>query len=227
MERGKQSSINHADVAAHTRQLEFEGRFRRVNPTLQERRPRRVMRDYQRAHETLPESTKRLAKKYGADELLATAHGIYEETRGMNYAPPAQKSVRYFTLSQVAEELGIPKGKLGSMVEAGVLENIGTLEHPTRPGKGLVLINEREVPKLKEILSNEEEVPRPKLLTLPEAAQTHDLPYGTLRSWHRSGQLPEKGREVFHTHGGGKILVDEKDIVRLKNHWTPKKKPRH
>jgi len=185
------------------------------------------MRNYQRAHESLPETSNRLAKKYGADELLATAHSIYEETRGINYAPPAEKSVRYFTLAQVAQELGIPKSKLGNMVEAGFLENIGTLELPTRPGKGLVLINQREVPKLKEILSSEEEVPQPKLLTLPAAAQTHDLPYGTLRSWHRSGQLPEKGREIFHTHGGGKILVDEKDVVRLKNRWSPKKKTRH
>jgi hypothetical protein len=64
-----------------------------------------------------------------------------------------------------------------------------------------------------------------KLITLKEAVNTHGVAYETLRSWYRGGYLPEKGREVFHTHGGGKILVDEKDVLRLKSQPPARGKP--
>jgi hypothetical protein len=64
-------------------------------------------------------------------------------------------------------------------------------------------------------LAHEAEIlPEPKLITLQEAVETYGIPYETLRSRIRSGHLQVKGREIFHTHGGGKILVDEQDIFR-------------
>jgi hypothetical protein len=64
-----------------------------------------------------------------------------------------------------------------------------------------------------------------KLITLKHAVETHGIAYETLRSWYRGGYLPEKGREVFHTHGGGRILVDEKDVLRLKSQPPARGKP--
>jgi hypothetical protein len=72
---------------------------------------------------------------------------------------------------------------------------------------------------------SDEKVVEPKLITLKEAVETHGVAYETLRSWYRSGHLPERGREVFATHGGGKILVDEKDVVRLKSQPPRRGKP--
>jgi hypothetical protein len=69
------------------------------------------------------------------------------------------------------------------------------------------------------------EAPESKLITLKEAVEAHGVAYETLRSWYRGGYLPEKGREVFHTHGGGKILVDEKDVLRLKSQPPARGKP--
>jgi transcriptional regulator with XRE-family HTH domain len=71
----------------------------------------------------------------------------------------------------------------------------------------------------------EEKVVEPKLITLKGAEETYGVPYETLRSWYRSGHLPLKGREVFHTHGGGKILVNEQDVIRLKNQPPARGKP--
>jgi hypothetical protein len=71
----------------------------------------------------------------------------------------------------------------------------------------------------------DEKVVESKLITLKEAVNTHGVAYETLRSWYRGGYLPEKGREVFHTHGGGKILVDEKDVLRLKSQPPARGKP--
>jgi DNA-binding transcriptional MerR regulator len=64
-----------------------------------------------------------------------------------------------------------------------------------------------------------------KLLTLKEAMETHGIAYETLRSWYRSGHLPLKGREKFGTHGGGKILVAEEDVIRLKTQPPTKGRP--
>jgi hypothetical protein len=69
------------------------------------------------------------------------------------------------------------------------------------------------------------DVGQPKLITLKQAVQSHGVAYETLRSWYRGGHLPEKGREVFHTHGGGKILVDERDVLRLKSQPPARGKP--
>jgi hypothetical protein len=97
------------------------------------------------------------------------------------------------------------------------------VEHPAKPESGIVLVEPREVIKLKEKAGLGEEAAEPKLITLVEAAKKHDLPYGTVRTWYKRGHLPEKGREVFGTHGGGKILVDEKEVIRLANRWTAKR----
>src|SRR5918992_5001976 len=71
----------------------------------------------------------------------------------------------------------------------------------------------------------DEKVVESKLITLKEAVDTHGVAYETLRSWYRGGYLPEKGREVFHTHGGGKKLVDEKNVLRLKRQPPGRGKP--
>jgi hypothetical protein len=69
------------------------------------------------------------------------------------------------------------------------------------------------------------DVGQSKLITLKQAVATHGVAYETLRSWYRSGHLSVKGREIFHTHGGGKILVDEKDVLRLKTQPPARGKP--
>jgi hypothetical protein len=182
------------------------------------------MREFQRAHESLRETTKRLIRKYGQDEFISTALQVYEEAKGINYSPPAKESVKLISVAQASEDFRIPHSTLVSWVVEGLLHNVGKWEAPSQPGRGIVLVDPHEVEKLRKKLGVGEEVAQPKLLTLKEAAQIHDLPYGTLRTWHQSGRLPVKGREIFHTKGGGKILVDEKDVIHLKNHRTPKRK---
>jgi hypothetical protein len=186
---------------------------------------RRVSRENQRAHESLEQTHKRLLRKYGEDQFMITAQRVYEDAKGIQYQAMAKNvPVKYISIGQASEEFGIANHTLANWVADGWLHNVTKVEHPKQPEIGVVLVEPREVAKLKEKLGVGEEAAEPRLVSLPDAAKKYDLPYGTVRTWYRSGQLPEKGREVFGTHGGGKILVAESDVIRLKHRRTPKRR---
>jgi hypothetical protein len=156
---------------------------------------------------------------------MITAHRVDEDANGIQYQAMAKNvPVKYVSIGQAAEELGIANHTVAEWVADGFLHNVTKVELPAKPETGIVLVEPREVAKLKEKVGLGEETAEPKLITLVEAAKKHDLPYETIRTWYRSGRLPEKGREVFGTHGGGKILVDENEVIRLTNRRTPKRK---
>jgi hypothetical protein len=183
--------------------------------------PKRVRRENQRAHESLDQTFKRLHRKYGADQFMITAQRVDEDAKGIEYQAMAKNvPVRYMSIGQAAEEFGIANHTLATWVADGWLHNVMKVEHPSKPETGIVLVEPREVMKLKEKVGAAAE---PKLISLPDAAKKHDLPYGTVRSWYQRGDLPEKGREVFGTRGGGKILVEENDVLRLMNRRTLRK----
>jgi transcriptional regulator with XRE-family HTH domain len=195
------------------------------NPNETTQSPRRVSRENQRAHESLDQTDKRLLRKYGEDQFILTAHRVYEDAKGIQYQAMAKNvPVKYVTIGQASEAFQIANGTLAEWVADGLLHNVTKVEHPAKPESGIVLVEPREVMKLKEKVGVGEEAAEPRLITLVEAANKFDLPYETIRNWYRSGRLPEKGREVFGTHGGGKILVDEKEIIRLTNRRTSKRK---
>jgi hypothetical protein len=187
--------------------------------------PQRVRREHQRAHESLEQTFKRLHRKYGEDQFMLTAHQVDDAARGIQYQAMAKNvPVKYLTIGQASEEFQIANDTLATWVADGLLHNVTKVELPAKPEIGIVLVEPREVAKLKEKVGVGAEAAEPKLITLVEAAKKYDLSYGTVRTWYRSGRLPEKGREVFPTHGGGKILVDEQEVIRLTNRWTPKRK---
>jgi hypothetical protein len=180
--------------------------------------PKRVRRENQRAHESLEQTFKRLHRKYGQDPFIITAHQVDDAAKGIQYQAMAKNvPVKYVSIGQAAEEFGIANQMLAAWVADGLLHNVTKVEHPANPESGIVLVEPREVAKLKEKVGLGEEAAEPKLITLVEAAKKHDVPYMTVRGWYKRGHLAEKGREVFGTHGGGKILVDEKEVIRLKN----------
>jgi hypothetical protein len=180
--------------------------------------PKRVRRESQRAHESLDQTFKRLHRKYGADQFMITAHRVDEDAKGIQYQAMAKNvPVKYISIGQAAEEFGIANPTLATWVADGWLHNVTKVEHPAKPEIGIVLVEPREVAKLKEKVGLGEEAAEPKLISLPDAARKYDLPYGTVRAWYQRGHLPEKGRDVFGTRGGGKILVAENDLIRLKN----------
>jgi transcriptional regulator with XRE-family HTH domain len=188
--------------------------------------PRKVRREYQRAHESLEQTHKRLLRKYGEDQFIITAHRVYEDAKGIQYQAMAKNvPVKYVSIGQAAEESQIANQTLATWVADGLLHNVTKVEQPSKSESGIVLVEPREVMKLKEKLEVGTEAAEPKLITLVEAAKKYELPYGTVRSWYRRGHLPEKGREVFGTHGGGKILVDEKEVIRLKSQPPARGKP--
>jgi hypothetical protein len=185
-----------------------------------------VSREYQRTHESLEQTHKRLLRKYGEDQFILTTHRVYEDAKGIQYQSMAKNvPVKYISIGQAAEEFGIANPTLAEWVADGLLHNVTKVEHPKQPEIGIVLVEPREVAKLKEKLGLGEEAAEPKLITLVEAAKKYDVAYETVRNWYRSGRLLEKGREVFPTHGGGKILVDEQEVIGLKNLRAPKKNP--
>jgi hypothetical protein len=187
---------------------------------------RRVRRENQRAHETLEQTFKRLHRKYGEDQFMITAYRVNEDAKGIQYQAVAKNiPVKYVSIAQASEEFGIANHTLATWVADGLLHNVTKVEHPSKPEIGIVLVEPREVQKLKEKVGVGEEAAEPRLVSLPDAAKKHDLPYGTVRSWYQRGDLPEKGREVFGTRGGGKILVEENDVLRLMNRRTLRKPP--
>jgi transposase-like protein len=188
--------------------------------------PETVSREYQRAHESLEQTIKRLRRKYGEDQFNLTAQRVDEDAKGVDYPSMAKNvPVKYISIGQAAEEFGIANSTLATWVTAGLLYNVTKVEHPANPESGMVLVEPREVAKLKEKLGAGPEAAEPKLIALPDAARKYDLPYETVRTWYQRGHLLEKGREVFGTHGGGKILVEEQEVIHLVNRRTPKRNP--
>ena len=55
----------------------------------------------------------------------------------------------------------------------------------------------------------------PKLITLDDASERYGLPYNTLLSWVHRGHLTEHGRQPFPARRGGKILIDENELIHL------------
>jgi hypothetical protein len=187
--------------------------------------PKRVRRENQRAHESLEQTFKRLHRKYGRDQFMITAHQVDEEANGIQHQAMAKNvPVKYMTIGQAAEEFQIANATLVEWVADGWLQNVTKVQHPAKPESGIVLVEPREVAKLKEKVGIGEEAAEPTLITLVDAAKKYDVPYWTVRAWYHRGHLSEKGREVFGTHGGGKILVDENEVIRLMNRRTPKRK---
>jgi transcriptional regulator with XRE-family HTH domain len=153
---------------------------------------------------------------------------------------------RLTTLAEASRTSGLKVGTLRNYLSDGKLTERGRI---IASGGGKVLIDLDELDsvlssrkpggrprKIPERMVNKRprgrprKTPRtegvePKLLTLKEAVETHGVAYETLRSWYRSGHLPERGREVFSTHGGGKILVDEQDVIRLKSQPPARGRP--
>jgi hypothetical protein len=196
------------------------------NPEAQTTQPQQqVTRENQRAHEPLNQTFKRLHRKYGRDQFMITAHQVDEEANGIQHQAMAKNvPVKYMTIGQAAEEFQIANATLVEWVADGWLQNVTKVQHPAKPESGIVLVEPREVAKLKEKVGIGEEAAEPTLITLVDAAKKYDVPYWTVRAWYHRGHLSEKGREVFGTHGGGKILVDENEVIRLMNRRTPKRK---
>jgi hypothetical protein len=195
-----------------------------TNPEKPIQSPGKVRRESQRAHEPLEQTFKRLHRKYGQDQFMITAHQVDDAAKGIHYQAMAKNvPVKYVSINQAAEEFQIANHTLAAWVADGWLHNVTKVEHPSKPEIGIVLVEPREVAKLKEKVGAE--AAEPKLIALPDAARKYDVPYTTVRAWYHRGHLPEKGREVFGTHGGGKILVDEKEVIRLKNRRTAKRNP--
>jgi hypothetical protein len=188
--------------------------------------PRKVSRESQRAHEPLEQTQKRLLRKYGEDQFIITAHRVYEDAKGINYSSIAKNvPVKYISIGQAAEEFQIANHTLATWVADGLLHNVTKVELPAKPEIGVVLVESHEVQKLKEKLGLSAEAAEQKLISLPDAARKYELPYGTVRAWYQRGKLSEKGREVFGTHGGGKILVAEEDVFRLKSQPPARGRP--
>jgi hypothetical protein len=224
-----QNPLVAADFASHivkedSRRLGAE-QAGQASPGESTQSPKWVRRENQRAHESLNQTFKRLHRKYGRDQFMITAHQVDEEANGIQHQAMAKNiPVKYMTIGQAAEKFQIANDTLATWLADGLLLNVTKVQHPANPESGIILVEPREVAKLKEKVGLGDEAAEPKLITLVEAAKKYDLPYETIRTWYRSGRLPEKGREVFSTHGGGKILVDENEITRLMNRRTPKKK---
>jgi hypothetical protein len=196
-----------------------------ANPGEANKLPRKVSRESQRAHEPLEQTQKRLLRKYGEDQFIITVHRVYEDAKGINYRSMGKNvPIKYMSISQASEEFHIANHTLATWVAGGWLQNVTKVELPAKPEIGVVLVVPHEVQKLKEKVGLGAEAAEPKLLGLREAAIKHDVPYGTVRSWYQRGALPAKGHEIFHTHGGSKALVDEADVINLKNRRTPKRK---
>jgi transcriptional regulator with XRE-family HTH domain len=68
---------------------------------------------------------------------------------------------------------------------------------------------------------------RGHLMTLAEASQTSGIPVGTLRNYLHEGKLTARGREFASAPGGGKVLVDAKELRSLPRRpvGRPKKNP--
>jgi hypothetical protein len=103
-----------------------------------------------------------------------------------------------------------------------LVEALGDEQHSLRQPaeqalKGFVVAVEKPQVRERRAMEGQEDKGAAELITLKEAVEAHGVPYETLRSWLRSGYLSVKGRETFGTHGGGKILVDNNDINRLKS----------
>lgn len=64
-----------------------------------------------------------------------------------------------------------------------------------------------------------------RLATLKEMSIKYGMPYGTLLYWAQIGRLQIKGREPFSARGGGKLLVDELEVVKLKSHPPRRGRP--
>ena len=64
------------------------------------------------------------------------------------------------------------------------------------------------------------------LITLEQAASEFGVPYSTLLNWVNVGHLEEKGREKYPARGGGKVLVDRKDVAHLSEHRPKRGRPR-
>jgi hypothetical protein len=196
-----------------------------ANPSEANKSPRRVRRENQRAHETLDQTFKRLHRKYGRDQFMITAHQVDAAAEGIQYQAMAKNvPVKYITIGQAVEAFQIANDTLAAWVADGLLHNVTKVEYQPKPESGIILVEPREVAKLKEKVGVEAEAAEQKLIALPDAARKYGLPYETVRSWYQRGNLRELGREVFGTHGGGKILVDEKEVIRLKNRRTQKRR---
>ena len=66
----------------------------------------------------------------------------------------------------------------------------------------------------------------PTLVTLDDAAAKYGIPRTTLENWVRVGHLEEQGRERFPARGGGKILVDEREVAFLAHNRPKTGRPR-
>ena len=79
-----------------------------------------------------------------------------------------------------------------------------------------------------ETISDVVEAALPKeqdLITLEEAAEQHGIPYGTLTRWIHVGHLNVIDRIRFPARGGGKVLVDNNDVMYLSRHRPKKGRP--
>jgi hypothetical protein len=151
---------------------------------------------------------------------------VDDAAKGIQYQAMAKNvPVKYITIGQAAEEFQIANDTLAGWVADGLLHNVTKVEQPSKPEHGIILVEPREVMKLKEKLGVRTEAAEQKLISLPDAARKYELPYGTVRAWYQRGKLAEKGREVFGTHGGGKILVAEEDVFRLKSQPPARGRP--
>ena len=63
-------------------------------------------------------------------------------------------------------------------------------------------------------------------VTLKEASERFDIPYGTLRHWVRKGHLVMLKREKYPARGGGKILVSSDEVAEVKDYPPKAGRPR-
>jgi transcriptional regulator with XRE-family HTH domain len=201
-----------------------------ANSTTQEAQPVRIHYDH-----TMPEHGSHIVDegKWGEkqhDHLITLKQAAALYPNEVSYGDVLRWHYSGLLEEQGRRWLARPGGRsipLVSQVEVAYLKDNRPPRGPIESFKKKMRIDIdrlRRSRRQTEILPDEE-LAEQKLITLKEAVETHGVAYETLRSWYRSGHLPERGREVFPTHGGGKILVDEQDVVRLKSQPPRRGKP--
>ena len=101
----------------------------------------------------------------------------------------------------------------------------------TRNGDGLVPLDVlvkamEEAGTPQEVIETVVLAIEPKLITIEAAAEKFQMGVHTIHTYLKRGHLEEKGRQKFAAPGGGKILIDENELVALLEHPPKPGRPR-
>ena len=62
----------------------------------------------------------------------------------------------------------------------------------------------------------------PNLITLKHAAEKYGIALESLRNWLYRANITERARESFPARGGGKVLIDENELIAYLERRNPK-----